>query len=75
MEKEDEKNIYEKYMKPKKDLHTRIGTSYQAKIPSQESNINDKGQHTIQTHVHIEQTISDEFDEISKPNKKRRLDI
>lgn len=74
---------YNKYLKPKKDAHVRIGMNYQANIPgSHESNSPIK--ETDEKHVnHIENkdnikginmSIDDEVDTFQPSAKRRRLD-
>jgi hypothetical protein len=77
MENDQESSLYQKYLKPNKDPHIRIGTSYQAKIPEQQDHTHDQDHQIHTTSLHIEKhiTISEEVEELMKPNKKRRLDI
>jgi hypothetical protein len=62
----------DKYLKPMKDPHIRIGNSYQARIPHNEHNI---PHNNVDTQYNISHTItiSEEVEQM-KPNKKRRID-
>jgi hypothetical protein len=77
MENDQETSLYQKYLKPSKDPHIRIGTSYQAKIPEQQDHKHDHNQYVHSTDITIEKhiTINEDIDDLVKPSKKRRLDI
>jgi hypothetical protein len=71
----DDHTQYEKYLKPNKDPHIRIGNSYQAKIPTQIDHSHDNISPELTHHINLEKhlTTEEEVDDM-RPTKKRRLD-
>jgi hypothetical protein len=70
-----EKDITKIYLQPKKNIHSRVGTSFQAVIPNLENygNVNINNTNYV-IHENVKLTIEEEIESLKPQSKKRRIE-